>query len=70
MHKQWFCMGLESSGKTFKQEAESPTNFLELVNRSKVAWVDYITDDPMKDLPAVAAQMGFSEAFISNLILL
>ncbi len=67
MHKQWFCMGVESSGKTFKQEAESPNNFLELVNRSKVAWVDYITDDPMKDLPAVAAQMGFSEAFISNL---
>jgi magnesium transporter len=67
MHKQWFCMGLESSGKTFKQEAESPNNFLELVSRSMVAWVDFITDDPMKDLPAVAAQMGFSEAFISNL---
>ena len=67
MHKQWFCMGVESSGKTFKQEAESSNNFLELVSRSMVAWVDYISDDPMKDLPAVAAQMGFSEAFISNL---
>lgn len=32
-----------------------------------IAWVDYITDDPAKDLPMVAAQMGFSEAFISNL---
>lgn len=67
MHKKWFCMGLESSGKTFRQDAESPTNFLEIVNKSMVAWVDYITDDPMKDLPAVAAKIGFSETFISNL---
>ncbi len=67
MQRRWFCTGLDSLGKTFKQEAESPTNFLEVLNKSMVAWVDYITDDPMKDLPSVAAQMGFSEAFISNL---
>jgi len=67
MQKRWFCMSLESSGKTFKQEAESPTAFLEVVNQSLVTWVDYITDDPMKDLPLVAAQMGFSESFISSL---
>ena len=65
--KRWFCISLECSGKTFKQEAESPTAFLEKINQSMVAWVDYTTDDPMKDLPAVAAQMGFSETFISNL---
>ena len=67
VQKRWFCMSLECSGKTIKQEAESPATFLEIVNRSLVAWVDYITDDPMKDLPTVAAQMGFSESFISNL---
>jgi magnesium transporter len=67
MHKRWFCTGLESSGKTFRQESESPKNFLEILNHSIVAWVDYITDDPMKDLTVVAAEMGFSEPFISNL---
>ena len=67
MHKKWFCMGLEASGKTFRQDSESGTNYLEIANKSMVAWVDYITDDPMKDLPLVAAQMGFSESFISNL---
>ena len=67
LHKSWFCMGLESSGKTFKQEAESPTELLEILNRSVVSWVDFISDDPAKDLPIVAAQMGFSESFISNL---
>jgi magnesium transporter len=66
--KRWFCVGLFPSGKTFKQDAESPIPFLEIMNRSIVSWVDYITDDPMKDLPMVAAQMGFSEPFISSIL--
>ena len=64
--KRWFCMSLDSSGKTFKQEAENPNSFLEVINRSVVAWVDFITDDPLKDLPFVASQLGFSESFIST----
>ncbi len=67
LQKRWFCMGMETSGKTFKHEAESSATLLEKINQSMVTWVDYITDNPMKDLPAVAAQMGFSESFISNL---
>ena len=65
--KRWFCTGLEVSGRTIRQESESPTNFMEILNRSVITWIDYITDDPVKDLPVVAAQMGFSESFISNL---
>jgi magnesium transporter len=64
---RWFCASLDPSGKTFKQEAETPIKFLETINRSVVAWVDYITDDPVKDLPVVAAQMGFSESFVAYL---
>ena len=66
MQKRWFCMGLDHSGKTFKHEAESSATLLEKINHSTVTWVDYITDNPMKDLPSVAAQMGFSESFISS----
>jgi magnesium transporter len=65
--KRWFCVGLYPSGKTFKQDAESPIPFLEIMNRSVVAWVDYMTDDPARDIPVVAAQMGFSESFIASL---
>jgi magnesium transporter len=65
--KRWFCVGLYPSGKTFKQDAESPMPFLEIMNRSVVAWVDYINDDPVKDIPIVAAQLGFSEPFIASL---
>ena len=66
--KRWFCMNLDRSGKTFKQETENPTSFLETINQSSVAWVDYITEDLATDLPKVAAEMGFSESFISNII--
>jgi magnesium transporter len=66
--KRWFCVGLFPSGKTFKQDAESPIPFLDVINRSVVSWVDYITDDPMKDLPMIAAQMGFSESFINSML--
>ena len=65
--KRWFCMSIDKSGKTLRQDAESPNSFLETICRSSVAWVDYMTDDPMKDLPVVAAQMGFSEAFVFSL---
>jgi magnesium transporter len=65
--KRWFCVGLYPSSKTFKQDSESPIPFLEIMNRSVVTWVDYISDDPLKDIPLVAAQMGFSEACISSL---
>jgi magnesium transporter len=62
---RWFCASLDSSGRTLKQEAaDSPTKFLEVINRSLVSWVDYITDDPAKDLPLVASQLGFSEPFV------
>jgi magnesium transporter len=63
--KPWFCMTLDSSGNTCKQEAESPEVFLESISHSVVAWVDYITDDPNRDLPLVAAQLGFSEHIVS-----
>jgi len=65
--KRWFCVGMYPSGKTFKQDAESPMPFLETINRSVVAWIDYISDDPARDIPIVAAQMGFGEAFIAAL---
>ncbi len=65
--KRWFCMALDSQGKTFKLEAESPTQFLETINQCVVTWVDYITDDPAKDLPLLAAKLGFTEPFIQNI---
>ena len=65
--KRWFCAWLEASGKTNRVEAESSANFMDILNRSVITWIDYITDDPAKDLLVVATQLGFSETFISSL---
>jgi magnesium transporter len=65
--RRWFCVGLFNSGQTSKQDADSPMPFLDIINRSSISWVDYITDDPMGDLAAAAAQMGFSEPFITSM---
>lgn len=65
--KRWFCMSLDAAGKTFRMEAESPSSFLEILDRSLIAWIDYITDDPFTDLPRIASQMGFGETCVSSL---
>ena len=65
--KRWFCVGLYPSGKTFKQEAETMAPFSNTLNESLISWVDFFSDDPVKDLPVVAAQMGFSETLIASL---
>jgi magnesium transporter len=65
--KRWFCVGLFNSGQTIKQDADSPIPFFDIINRSTITWVDYITADPMADIPLVAAQMGFSEQFIASM---
>jgi hypothetical protein len=59
-------MSLDSSGRTCKQEAETPVPFMDVISRSVVAWVDFIADDPLNELPVVAAQLGFSEQFVST----
>jgi len=65
--KRWFCVALLPSGKAYKQDADSPLTFLEVINRALVSWVDLITDEPIKDLAISAAQMGFSEPFIASI---
>ncbi len=65
--KRWFCVALLPSGKAYKQDADSPLAFLEVINRALVTWVDLITDEPIKDLAISAAQMGFSEPFIASI---
>jgi hypothetical protein len=65
LQKRWFCITLDAEGKTCKQEAESPDPFIESINHSVAAWVDFITDDPYNDLPVLAAKLGFSETLVA-----
>jgi magnesium transporter len=65
--KHWFCVALSPAGTIFKLDAESPTDFLDILEESVIAWVDRWTDDFDKDAPVAAAQLGFSDALISSL---
>ncbi len=65
--KPWFCVALSSSGTIFKSDAESPADFLDVLEDSVIAWVDRWTDDFDKDAPVAATQLGFSEPLISSL---
>jgi len=65
--KPWFCVALSSSGTIFKTDAESPADFLDVLEDSVIAWVDRWTDDFDKDAPVAAAQLGFSDPLILSL---
>ncbi len=65
--KKWFCAAVSLTGTTFKVDAESPSNFADMLDRSSVAWIDFRTDDFDKEAPVAAAQFGFGEMIISSL---
>ena len=65
--KPWFCVALSSSGTIFKTDAESPADFLDVLEDSVIAWIDRWTDDFDKDAPVAAAKLGFSDPLIASL---
>ena len=65
--KRWFCVGLYPSGKTFKQDAESPIAFSGCYEPLVVPGWTISRMTRQRYLPVVAAQMGFSEAFIASI---
>ncbi|HLC68529.1 MAG TPA: CorA family divalent cation transporter [Candidatus Bilamarchaeaceae archaeon] len=68
LEQKGFFVGLMTDGKTSKKEASHAGEFPALVKISTVAWVDYVTDDIRKEAPAIAKELGFSDALIANLL--
>ncbi|MDD5190186.1 MAG: CorA family divalent cation transporter [Dehalococcoidales bacterium] len=66
--KRWYCVSISPSGVIFKQEAETPAGFLDIVTNASVSWVDYVVNeaDFHKAARNAALQMGFSEDLISS----
>lgn len=65
--RHWFCVGVAPSGEMFKKDADSPTDLLEIIGRSAIAWVDYWAHDLEKEALPAAMQMGFSDLLASSL---
>ena len=65
--KQWFCVAVAPDGSIFKGDAESPMQFVEIVGKSGIAWMDYWTDNYDRDAAVAAASLGFGDALVSSL---
>ncbi len=68
LQMSWFCVALTASGEVFKKETNSPADFMDVLNKAMVGWVDLITDDFDKEAPVAAKQLGFSESLTTSLI--
>jgi magnesium transporter len=67
MLKPWFCVSLSTSGSIIRKNTESVSGFLDILSSAAISWVDYIARDFDKELPVVAAQLGFTQQLISEL---
>ena len=67
IRKRWYCVSLSPTGTVFKQESETSTGFLEIVNNASISWVDYavLEEDFHKMARSAAIQLGFNEDMIS-----
>ena len=54
--KQWFCVAVAPDGSIFKGDSESPAQFVDIVGKSVIAWMDYWTDNYDRDAPVAAVQ--------------
>ena len=68
LEEKAFCVGLLGDGKPIKKEARDLTQFLDIIKKSSVSWVDYIIDDLKKDAVKTAVLMGFNEALVTSLL--
>jgi magnesium transporter len=66
--KHWFCAAICRDGQVVLQDSDSPAAFLEILDNSILAWVDYRTADFQKDVAVGAAALGFTEHLVSSLV--
>lgn len=66
--KHWFCAAVCKNGSVVLQDADSPACFLETLQTSLLAWVDYRTSNFEQDARNGAAMLGFSEQLTGSLI--
>jgi magnesium transporter len=65
--KHWFCAAIRKDGSVFLQDSDSPACFLETLQTSLLAWVDYRTSNFEKDVRTGADMLGFNPHLTSAL---
>ncbi len=65
--KRWFCVAICNDSTIYMDDADSPRNFLPVLEKAIIAWVDFRTREFEKDV-FVATDVGFSKLLISSLL--
>jgi magnesium transporter len=66
--KHWFCAAIRKDGSITLQDSDSPACFLETLQTSLLAWVDFRTSSFEKDVRASAEMLGFSPHLTNALV--
>ncbi|MBN1374841.1 MAG: magnesium transporter CorA, partial [Dehalococcoidia bacterium] len=66
--KHWFCAAICKDGEVVLRDCDSPSEFLEILNNSILAWVDYRTADFARDIRKGCHELGFTDLLISSLL--
>ncbi len=64
--KHWFCVALGKDGSVTMFDSDSPACFMEVLENSPLAWVDYRTYDFAADAPPAAHMLGFSQRLVNT----
>jgi magnesium transporter len=66
--KHWFFASVCKDGNVIMRDSDSPEGFLEVLDNSLLAWVDYRTSDFEQDYKWSAEKLGFSEKLANAFI--
>ena len=67
LEERGFCAVL-CNGEAKRVQSRDITDFIPVVEKASVAWIDYVTDDFNKEAISVASKLGFSETLVRNLL--
>jgi magnesium transporter len=65
--RSWFCVAQYDSGEVIKKEADSPSAFTDMINKSAIVWVDFVSDNFNTEVYEAASKMGFSDTLVSSI---
>ncbi|MEM0449728.1 MAG: CorA family divalent cation transporter [Methanomassiliicoccales archaeon] len=62
------CVALPIGQKPIKMQADKPSDFLDILQNSSIAWINFTVSDLEKEGTEVAAKLGFSDTIVSALM--
>ncbi len=67
LEERGFCAALCNGGAKSMQ-SRNISDFLGMIERASVVWIDYVADDFDKEAKVVATNLGFSETLLRNIM--